>query len=177
MSDSQERSTAGPTRLGGGAVAVVAAGIVVLAAALRFHHLGARPIHFDEGVHAYYAWRFATEGEFVYEPWRHGPLLYYATAPPMRLIDDSVVVGRAVVAAVSLAMLPALYLLRRDFPRSTLLFAASVLAIHPYALRTARLYRNDALLATFCLLGIGLYAAYRRRPRVRWPPAWGRLRD
>ena len=67
----------------------VGTAILVLAAALRFYQLDGRPVHFDEGVHAYYTWKFAVEGSFTYDPWRHGPLLYYVTAPLMWLGADA----------------------------------------------------------------------------------------
>lgn len=141
-----------------------ATALVALAVAARFYHLGARPVHWDEGVHGYYAWEFLTSGTFAYDPWRHGTLLFYLTAPAMALFGESVTVGRAAVAAVSLGVFPALYLLRDDLPRPALWFAATVLALHPFVLATARFYRNDALLATFSLLAVGLYARALRTP-------------
>jgi len=144
-----------------------AAALVALAVAARFYHLDSRPVHWDEGVHAYYAWEFLTSGTFAYDPWRHGTLLFYLTAPAMALFGESVTVGRAAVAAVSLGVFPALYLLRDDLPRPALWFAAAVLALHPFVLSTARFYRNDALLATFSQLAVGLYARALRTPN-RW---------
>lgn len=141
-----------------------AATLLALAVAARLYHLDARPVHWDEGVHGFHAWKFLASGAFAYDPWRHGPLLFYLTAPAMALFGESITVGRAAVAAVSLGVFPALYLLREDLSRPALWFAATVLAVHPFVLSTARFYRNDVLLATFALLTVGLYARSLRTP-------------
>ena len=149
---------------------VTAIGVVVfLAVAARFYHLGAYHTHWDEGVHAYYTWQFADAGEFTYEAWRHGPLLYYLTAPFVAAGAETVLAGRAVVATLSLGMFAALYLLRDELPASILWFAVIVLAVHPYVLTTARFFRNDAVVATACLLLVGFCVQYRRSPS--WPLA------
>lgn len=153
----------------------VAAALVVAALAVlpRLYGLDARPAHWDEGVHAYYAREFLATGEFAYEPWRHGPLLYYLSVPVMWLAGEGVAAGRAAVALVSLGTFPALYLLREEAPRPALVFSALVLAAHPYVLATARFYRNDAMLATFALLLVGCYARYYRTGAWYWALAAG----
>lgn len=147
--------------------------ILSLAAFVRLHNLEARGAHWDEGVHAYYSWEFLTTGEFTYEPWRHGPFLYYLSVPFMRLFGESIASGRTAVAVVSLGMLPALYLLRDELPLPAIVFSSLMLALHPYVVHTARFYRNDVMLATFMLLSIGSYARYYRTGRRAWAAGIG----
>ncbi|MFC4356360.1 flippase activity-associated protein Agl23 [Halobium salinum] len=138
--------------------------LLLVAVVLRFHALEARPVHWDEGVHAYFAWEFLTTGQFTYEPWRHGPFLYYAGSVAMAVFGERVVVGRAVVAAVSLGSVVAAYALRDELPMPTAAVAGALLAVHPYVLAPARFFRNDAMTATFTLLAVALYVHYRKTP-------------
>ncbi len=149
--------------------------VLGLAASIRFLLLDARGVHFDEGVHGYYSWKFLTSGEFAYEPWRHGPFLYYLSAVFMGVLGDNITVGRTAVAAVSLGTFPALYFLRDELPRPALVFSALVLALHPYVVLTARFYRNDAILATFVLLATGCYARYYRTGDRVWAAGLGAM--
>lgn len=149
--------------------------ILGLAVSIRFLHLDARGVHFDEGVYGYYSWKFLTGGEFTYDPWRHGPFLYYVSVVFMAFLGESITTGRTAVAVVSLGMFPALYFLRDELPRPALVFSALVLALHPYVVLTARFYRNDALLATFVLLTIGCYARYYRTGDWIWAVGLGTM--
>lgn len=50
--------------------------------ALRAPHLGERPMHTDESVHAYKFLNLWQRGEYRYDPNEyHGPSLYYASLP------------------------------------------------------------------------------------------------
>src|SRR5262249_3256543 len=56
-------------------------GIFVLLAILsRFYHLGERPLHHDESIHAFQSYTLAKDGTWWYDPAYHGPFLYYANA-------------------------------------------------------------------------------------------------
>ena len=48
--------------------------LVAVALGLRLYDLGARPFHHDESQDAYFSWRFATDGDYTYQPILHGPL-------------------------------------------------------------------------------------------------------
>ncbi len=152
---------------------VAAFTILSLAVFIRLYNLDARGAHFDEGVHGYYSWEFLTSGEFTYDPWRHGPLLYYVSVASMKFFGDSLTTGRAAVAVISLGMFPALYFLRDELPRPALIFSGLVLALHPYVVLTARFYRNDVMLATFISLMLGCYARYYRTGKRGWAAGIG----
>lgn len=154
---------------------VVALTVLTLAIWIRLHNLDARGVHFDEGVHGYYSWEFLRSGEFTYEPWRHGPLLYYVSVVSMKILGESITTGRTAVAVLSLGIFPALYLLRDELPRQALGFSALVLALHPYVVLTARFYRNDVLLATFSLLLVGCYARWYRTGNWVWAASLGMI--
>ena len=140
--------------------------VTVLAAFLRFAHIGARPIHYDEAVHGLQTIDFVQTGFYRYQGKFHGPVLYYLSA----LLDVagvlSIRAGRILVASISLLMFPSLYVLRRHFDERSLLVAGFILAINPVVLWTSRFYRNDALLATALLVLISTYALYREQPTL-----------
>lgn len=54
--------------------------ILVLAFLSRLVMLGAHPLHHDEGMLSYFAWKLATEGSYTYTPQIHAPVLFYVQA-------------------------------------------------------------------------------------------------
>lgn len=138
----------------------------LVGATLRLTGLDARPIHYDEGVHLLETWELLTDGSYTYTGYSHGPVLIYLSAVIFRLVGQDVTIARALVAVCSLAVFPALYLLRDDFPPIALGVAAIVFAVHPWLLYTARFYRNDAIVAAAGLLSLGLYARLARHRDV-----------
>lgn len=131
--------------------------ITIFGAVVRLRGIDGRPIHYDEGVHAYYAWKFLESGIYHYNPGRHGPLIYYVSIFGFSLVDTSVVVGRTVIALISTMIVPLAYLIVRRSSAMSASISALILAIHPFVLNASRFYRSDALLATFLLLSIYLY--------------------
>jgi len=62
--------------------ALVFVALAVLAAALRFAALGARPMHADEAVHADKLGSLVEGRGYAYDPAEyHGPTLYYFALP------------------------------------------------------------------------------------------------
>lgn len=146
----------------------IAASIVALAVATRYAWItGGPPVYHDEVVHAYFVHQVLETGSYSYTGWLHGPFLYYVSAATFAVTGIEIVGGRALVAAISLLMFPALWLLREDLPDAALLITGVILAVHPYVLHVASYWRQDVLLATFLLLAVGLYARYRRRKTGR----------
>ena len=63
---------------------ILLSAICLLALALRFPGLGARPMHTDEAVNAYITGQILAGEGYTYDPKdRHGPLLYLSAAPLM----------------------------------------------------------------------------------------------
>jgi hypothetical protein len=46
----------------------------------RFDHLGAKPHHHDESMHAFYSYQYFTEGNYEYNPMMHGPYQFTGNA-------------------------------------------------------------------------------------------------
>lgn len=140
-------------------------GIVV-----RFLALDARAIHYDEGVHLLETWELVTEGTYTYTGYRHGPPLIYLSALLVEVTGTlDVVLSRALVATLSLAVFPAIYWLRDDLPPVAIATTAVILAVHPWVLFASRFYRNDAFVAAGGLLALALYARTRHADWTGWP--------
>ncbi|HSD67347.1 MAG TPA: hypothetical protein VLF95_11635, partial [Vicinamibacteria bacterium] len=78
---------------------------VLLAAALRFPGLAARPMHADEAVHADKLGTLLETGRYAYDPAEyHGPTLYYLTLPSAWLQGARRYVG---IDEVTLRVVPA----------------------------------------------------------------------
>ena len=87
---------------------------ILLAAALRFPALAARPMHADEAVHADKLGTLVETGSYVYDPAEyHGPTLYYMTLLPVwlqgasRYVEIDEVTLRVVPAALGVALVAA----------------------------------------------------------------------
>ncbi len=66
---------------------ILIAALILAAAALRLYQLDLRPLHHDEGVNALFMLRLIEHGVYRYDPHNyHGPLLYYLTFIPLRLL-------------------------------------------------------------------------------------------
>lgn len=130
---------------------VAFAGIVALAALLRFWHLGTRTFHADEGVASLIARQFARGGGYEHLPMMHGPLHYLATAGVFRMLGDSDVTARLLpaIAGVLLAALPFAFV--RQIGRVGAVAAALALAVSPTMLYYSRFAGADVYLALFTL--------------------------
>src|SRR6185295_2765256 len=80
--------------------------ILLVALVLRLVWLGARPLHHDESIHAYYSWRILTVGpdDYRYDPVYHGPALYYLTALFEGLLGASDVSARMLPVVTGLGL-------------------------------------------------------------------------
>lgn len=142
--------------------------LLVAAALLRFWDLGARAMHHDESIHAWFSYQFYTgEQLYSYDPIYHGPLLYHATALFYYLFGDSDAIARAPEALFSLALVALCYPLRRWLGRWGWLIAAALLAFSPAFTYFGRFARHDAFVATLMLAVVIFLFRYleERRPR------------
>ncbi len=142
--------------------------LLVIAALLRFWDLGARAMHHDEAIHAWFSYRFYTGQElYRYDPMFHGPLLYHLTALFYFLFGDSDAVARAPEALCGLFLVALCYPLRRWLGRWGWVIAAGLLTFSPAFLYFARFARHDAFVATLTLALVLFLFRYleERRPR------------
>ena len=140
---------------------------------LRLAALGARPMHHDESLDAWFSWRLSTGQGYEYDPVYHGPLRIILTAGVFRVFGTSDVTARLLTATCGLALLATPLLVRRALGRVSTVAAIVALAISPSLVYFARFGREDmpfALAATVASLGI---VEYLRQPRPWLPPLSG----
>ncbi len=125
--------------------------IMLLALALRLWDLGGRPIHYDEGLHAYYSWQLFVGDGYRHEPWIHGPLQFFLNSAVFAIFWDSDFTVRItyVIFGVTLVGLP--YFFRDYIGRTGALLAAVMLAFSPALFYFSRYSRNDIYMAVFAL--------------------------
>jgi mannosyltransferase len=127
--------------------------ITVLAAALRFHSLAAKPFWFDEGVSVAIArldWY-----NFVRILWRReaNMSLYYLLLHFWLDFGGSEFFVRSLSVLLAIASVPVIYLLgRRLFGSRVGLIAAALLAVNAYHVQYSQDARSYSLMVFLCLL-------------------------
>jgi uncharacterized protein (TIGR03663 family) len=146
-------------------------GVVLLAAALRFPALAARPMHADEGVNADKLGTLLEGGGYAYDPSEyHGPTLYYLTLVPAwfegarRYADLDEATLRSMPAALGTALVAAHGLARGFLGPWGAVAAALLAALSPAMVFYGRYYIHETPLALFSFGALLAAIAYRRRP-------------
>lgn len=145
--------------------------VLVLAAALRFHDLGSRPLHADEATGARITAQMMESDDYRFDPKHyHGPTLgiaggwlaKFAGASGWRDIQITPLRAVTSITGLLLVMLP--LLARRRFGDAPMLVAALFLATSPLLVYFSRMYIHEMLLALFG--GLALWQA--TGTRMRW---------
>ena len=125
--------------------------VVVAAAVMRLWELGARAIHHDESLHAYYAWELFSGNGLIHNPMMHGPFQMEATAGLFFLFGDSDYTARLLyaVAGTALVLMPLLF--RSRLGDVGALITSVMLTLSPAMLYYSRFARNDILMAVWAL--------------------------
>ncbi len=165
-------------------------GVILLGAILRFWELGAKPLHHDESLHAYFSlqllqntiWRWSscvagTDANcYAYNPLLHGPFQFHAIAltyqiarwlgaPDNGVNTFTVRIPAALLGSV-LVGLP--YFLRDYLGKLGAWLACFLLAVSPSMVYFSRFAREDIYMACFTLLMVVAVARYVRERRIRW---------
>jgi uncharacterized protein (TIGR03663 family) len=142
--------------------------LLVVAALLRFWALGDRAMHHDEGLHAWFSWRFYTGEElYRYNPTFHGPFLYHITTLFYFLFGVSDVTARASQALFGVLLVALCYPLRRWLGRWGWLIVAGLLAFSPSFVYFSRFARHDAYVAVWNLALVIALFRYLKERRTR----------
>src|SRR5947209_4398748 len=142
--------------------------ITVVAFLLRIWDVGARAMHHDESLHAYYAWQFFAGHGYTYDPLMHGPL-QFEVAPVFYLIfGDSEFSARLLAVLLGTVLVALPYLLRRYLTVPGGLLTSLMLAISPAFVYFSRFIRDDIYLACFTLLLFICLVKYLESPRPHW---------
>lgn len=141
--------------------------LIGLAIASRFILLGAKPLHHDEGMLAYFAWKLAMYRDYIYTPQIHGPILFYLAAVLFKVFGqtDAVVRAGCALAGVFIVAIPLLsgnYLNRFQKFAISILFLAS-----PLMLYYSRFLVHTAIEPVFILLLIFNIYAFFARPNQK----------
>ena len=121
--------------------------LFLIAIGLCAYHLGVRPYHHDESIHAFYSWKIAREGvsAYRYDPVYHGLILYYSSAAMMALFGDSDFTGRLSAVLFGLGVLAFAWPLRRYLGRPGALVFAALITFSPGWIYFTRFVRHDIL--------------------------------
>ncbi|MEM7094031.1 MAG: flippase activity-associated protein Agl23 [Actinomycetota bacterium] len=140
--------------------------LVAIALALRLWELGARAMHHDESLDAWWSWLFRNGGYERYDPVYHGPLRFYITAGFYEVFGESEATARLFSALSGTAAVGLPWFLRRELGRVGTIAAAVALTISPTMLYYSRFGREDAQMVFLALLALVLGLSYLRRPRT-----------
>ncbi len=147
----------------------------VVGLALRVPHLGQRPMHTDESVHAYKFLGLWQHGEYRYDPNEyHGPSLYYFSLPvvwasgantPGQLTEATL---RAVTVVFGLGLILLLPLLADGLGRTATWWAALFTAVSTAFVYYSRYYIHEVPLVFFTVLFGGAVWRYLQKPALGW---------
>ncbi len=140
--------------------------ILLVAVITRFAWLDARPMDFDESVHAWIALKSVLESQnYVYNPAYHGPFQYFMLATVFKAIGDSDFSARIPVALFSILGILAAFSLRRWIGYAAYIFTFFLL-FSPSILYYSRYARNDLIVLSSFLLAFYFYLKYREDGKI-----------
>ena len=145
--------------------------MILLAAALRFPALAARPMHADEAVHADKLGTLLETGRYAYDPAEyHGPTLYYLTLVSARLsgvhryVDLDETTLRAVPALLGVALVVAHVAARGVLGPWGAALAALFAALSPAMVFYSRYYIHETPLVLASFGALVASWSWLRRP-------------
>jgi uncharacterized protein (TIGR03663 family) len=147
--------------------------VVAVAAVLRSIDLGSRPMHHDESLDAFFAWRLLTDGVYSYDPVYHGPLRFYLTAGLFKVLGATEAVARTLAAVSGVAVVALMGATRRWLGDVGSLAAATMVAFSPSMLYFSRFGREDLLFALVELAILVLVLSWLSNPTPWHPPVLG----
>jgi uncharacterized protein (TIGR03663 family) len=140
--------------------------LMLLGLALRFFDLGAKALHHDESLHAFYSWRLFDGEGYVHDPMMHGPILFELNALAYLLFGASDFTARLVPALFGVALIGLPYFLRHELGRAGAIAASLLFVVSPAFLYFSRFIRHDIYVDFFTLLlviGVFRYLATGNR--------------
>ena len=144
--------------------------LVVFGLVLRLTQLGARPLHHDESLDAWFSWRFLNGTYDGYDPVYHGPLRFYITAAVFWMIGESETTARLLAAVSGGVVLWQIWWWRRDLGSVGTIAAVGLTAISPSMLYFSRVGREDSFFLALTFATVLVFVSFLRTPKV-WHPA------
>ena len=131
--------------------AAIYAALILAGLGMRLWELGARAMHHDESLHAFYAWELSTGAAYVHNPMMHGPFQFEANAAIFVLLGDSEFTARLLYAVMGTVLIALPILFRSRLGRYGALAVSALLVVSPTILYFSRFARNDILMAVWAL--------------------------
>ncbi len=146
--------------------------LLALAVLTRLWDVGGRALHYDEILHAWYAWLYAEGSGYAHTPVTHGPFLFHATAGVFKVLGSNDALARGLPALFGVALIGLPFLLRRELGRAGSLATSALLLLSPSVLYFSRFIRNDVFMAVWAIALLVVMWRYMERPRFRLLFAW-----
>jgi uncharacterized protein (TIGR03663 family) len=161
-------TTADSARSAGRVPAIVVGLFVVAAAFTRFYHLGDRPLHHDESIHAHQSYSLMKDGNWRYDPAYHGPFLYYANALVYKIAGVNNTTARSLPAVFGILLMGFAWPLSRWIGKTAAVAYALLVLISPHIAYSSRFIREDlySLVFTFGTILAFRYFLETGRDRV-----------
>ncbi len=132
--------------------------IIIVTLLTRFYDLGTKPLHHDESMHAFYAWKLFKGDGYQYNPMMHGPFHYHANALIYFLFGTSDYTSRVAPAIFGLIGVLLIYFYKPYIGKLGAVITATIMAISPMFMYQARFIREDIFMAVDTVaMVIGLF--------------------
>ena len=149
--------------------------LLALALGLRVTRLDQRPMHGDEAVNAVKLGELLERKGYRYDPnEHHGPTLYYASLPIVRLAGSTTFQSltesrlRYITVLAGLGLIILLPLLTEGLGRTAVLWAAFFTALSPAMVFYSRYFIHEMLLVCLSFLTLAAGWRYWRSRKVGW---------
>jgi len=143
--------------------------LMLIAFVMRLWQLGARAVHYDEGIHLGCSCNiFSHPAAWCLDPWVHGPLQFIGTNIVFSIFGQSEFTARLLPAVFGTAIVILPFFLRRQLGRWGALAVAILLAFSPLFMYYSRYARDDIYVAFFTLLLVVCIWNYIADRRQRW---------
>jgi len=143
-------------------------GLMFVGLVLRFWDLGAKALHHDESLHAFYSWRLFDGQGYVHDPMMHGPILFELNALAYLLFGASDFTARLVPALFGVGMIGLPFFLRTELGRKGAIAASLLFVVSPAFLYFSRFIRHDIYVDFFTLLMVVGVFRYLASGRKSW---------
>ncbi len=143
-------------------------GVAGIALIARVVLLDIRISHFDEARVAYGTLRYLKTGAWSYDPSVHGPFLFHVNKTLFGILGPNDFTARLIVALIGGCLPLTAWLFREHLRPSELGALAVIFAADPVLLYYSRFMRNDLLVATFMIAGLGLFVRLLNTSKTRY---------
>ncbi|MEP7270950.1 MAG: flippase activity-associated protein Agl23 [Acidobacteriota bacterium] len=142
---------------------------LLLGFGLRFHDIGIKPLHHDEGVNSYFLLNLAHQGQYAYDPQNyHGPTLYYLAFGALAVLGETDLALRLWPALFGLLTMAILWWMRRELGTLGIAFAGLMMAVSPGLVYFSRDFIHEMSFAFFTLAIIVSAWRYLETHRFTW---------